>query len=131
MIRKSAFAVLFSLLVAMPASAHHSFAMFDFEKSVTLQGVIKKFDYSNPHTWIDMVVANPDGTTDVWGFEAGATNTMHRLGWTSTTLKPGDKVSMEFHPMKNGSKAGSLIKVTREDGQSFMIGAQGARPETP
>ncbi len=131
MTKKSLFALGLAFLCAVPANAHHSFAMFDFDKTVTLQGVIKKFDYSNPHTWIDMVVTDAAGNTDVWGFEAGATNTMHRQGWTAQTLKPGDKVTLEFHPMRNGTHAGSMVKVTREDGQTFTMGAQGARPDMP
>jgi hypothetical protein len=111
------------------ASAHHSFAMFDMDRTVTLQAVVKEVQWANPHVWIDLVVASPGGGTETWGIEAGATRTLLRQGWKRDSLKPGDKVTVELHPMRNGSKAGSLIKVTLPDGQVLTLGAQGARPQ--
>jgi hypothetical protein len=115
-----------ALLVMQPANAHHSFAMFDMKKTITLEGAIKAVHWANPHVWIDVEVKKADRTTDVWGIETGATNTLIRHGWKRDSLKPGDKVSVDVHPMRNGTTAGSLVEFRLEDGRVLHNQAQGA-----
>jgi hypothetical protein len=105
-------------IVAMagPALAHHSFAMFDNQKEVTLVGTIKEFQWTNPHSWIQIVVTDPSGAMVEWSVEGGNPGDLARRGWKRTALKPGDKATVKIHPMKNGTNGGSLMTVMLEDG---------------
>jgi Family of unknown function (DUF6152) len=115
--------------IAGPARAHHSFAMFDREKKVTLVGVVKDFQWTNPHSWIQVLVSDADGEATEWSIECGSPNMMARQGWKSSTLKLGDKVALIIYPMRDGSKAGSLMSITLVDGT--VLGPGGApAPET-
>jgi hypothetical protein len=104
------------LCVAIPAAAHHSYAMFDGAKQVSLAGTIREFRWTNPHSWIQIDVANEQGGTDTWNVECGSPNDMARHGWRSTTLKPGDRVTIVINPLRNGEKGGRFISVTLADG---------------
>jgi hypothetical protein len=99
--------------------AHHSFAMFDMDHEMTLSGTVKEFQFTNPHTWIFVHVPNADGGMDQWAIAGGSPNVIARFGWSSKTLKPGDKVTLVVNPIKNGSKAGAFIRVTMEDGRTL------------
>jgi hypothetical protein len=97
-------------LAAAPAFAHHSFAMFDNQKSVTLEGTVKEFQWTNPHSWVQLVVVDPKTGKDVeWSIEGGALNLLARQGWTRNSLKPGDKATIVIHPLKDGTTGGSLV----------------------
>src|SRR5215472_12535123 len=91
------------------ALAHHSYAAFDVTTQREISGTVKKFDWSNPHTWVWVDVPNDHGSTDTWGFEGMSPNFLARRGWTRTTLKAGDKVTVTFRPMKNGDKGGMWV----------------------
>jgi len=95
-----------------PAFAHHSFAMFDNQKDVTLEGTIKEFQWTNPHTWIQVMVKDAAGKEVEWSIEGGSPNSLSRNGWKRTSLKPGDKVVLVTHPLKDGSAGGSLVTVS-------------------
>jgi hypothetical protein len=114
-----------ALAAAVPAFAHHSFAMFDRSRRVILNGTVREFQWGNPHAWIQ-VNANPaDGKpAQEWGVELGSVNMLLRQGWRSATLKPGDKVAMVVNPMVNGSATAVLISVTLADGR--VLGPGGA-----
>ncbi len=105
------------LLVTEPALAHHSYAAFDREKTVTLTGVVREFQWNNPHAWIQIVVADEKGRQVEWGVECGSPNMMARTGWKSSTLKAGDKVVAIVNPLKDGRPNGSLVSVTLADGR--------------
>jgi len=109
----------FAVLAAAPAQAHHTFAMFDLTKTVTLSGTIKTLEWTNPHIWIQMVVPGPDGTAKEWSIEGGAPNALIRKGWKYGALKAGQKVTLTIHPLKTGQPGGSLLTVTLDDGRSF------------
>lgn len=102
------------LLMGGPALAHHSFALFDNDKIVPVTGTIKDFQWTNPHTWVQLLA--PDPTTGVaveWSIEGGSTTTMIREGgWTGKALKVGDKATIYLHPMKDGSPRGSLVNAS-------------------
>ena len=89
------------------AYAHHSFAMFDNTKDVVLEGTVKEFQWTNPHTWTQVMV---DGIE--WSIEGGSPNGLKRSGWTKTSMKPGDKIVMTIHPLKDGTPGGSFVKAT-------------------
>lgn len=106
-----------SVLAAGGAFAHHSTAMFNMRKNVTLTGTIKRFDWQNPHTWIVFEVPNESGGTEEYGIEGMSPNYLVRVGWTINTLKPGDKVELTIHPLKDGQKGGFDVSVKWPDGK--------------
>ena len=110
-------------LLAGPALAHHSFAMFDAAKTVKLAGTVKEFEWINPHTWIHLTVVDAAGKTQQWSFEGGSTGQLSQSGWTRETLKGGEKITLGFHPLKDGSFGGQLLDITFADGRSLCQGA--------
>ncbi|MBZ5576415.1 MAG: copper-binding protein [Acidobacteriia bacterium] len=104
------------------AVAHHSFAAFDITTQKDVTGTVKKFDWTNPHTWVWIDVANDHGGVDTWGFEGMSPNFLARRGWNRTTLKPGDKLTVTFRPMKNGDKGGMWVTGKRPDGEVLLMG---------
>jgi Family of unknown function (DUF6152) len=109
--------------VAGPARAHHSSAMFDREKQVTLAGEIQEYNWTNPHCSIVMSVADPGGGKAVmWSLEGGSPNEMVKLGWRRSTLKPGDKVTVVSHPLKDGRPGGTIMRAILADGTVLSSG---------
>jgi len=102
--------------------AHHSFAAFDVTTEKVITGTIKKFDYTNPHTWVWVDVPNDQGGMDTWGFEGMSPNYLGRRGWTRSTLKPGDTITVTFRPMKDGEKGGMWVSGKRPNGEVLMMG---------
>jgi hypothetical protein len=117
---------LLALALAAPAQAHHSFAMFDKNKTVTIKGTIKEIHWKNPHVWIDVA---PEKGGEAWEFETGNTNTLIRAGWKRADLKVGDKIIMVANPLRNGETAGSLVSLTLPSGKVLTNGAQGKKAE--
>jgi hypothetical protein len=109
------------LVASGTASAHHSFAMFDQNKLISLKGSVAEYYWINPHGHIILNVAAGQGvdpaTVGEWDIECASTNIMGLQGWTSTTLKPGDQVTISANPLKNGSKGASLFYATFPDGK--------------
>ena len=98
------------------AVAHHSYTTFDMAGTKVLSGTVKKFDWTNPHTWLWIDVTNEQGAVEIWGIEGMSPNFLARRGWSRTTLKAGDKISVTFHPLKNGERGGSFLSAKRPDG---------------
>ncbi len=107
--------------IAGSATAHHSAAMFDMSKTVTVQGTVKEFQYTNPHSWLQVLVVGPDGKTVEWGFETEGPSTLLRLGIKAKTFKPGDKVTIVAAPMRDGRPAGAWISATKADGMVYHL----------
>jgi hypothetical protein len=105
-----------ALCTALPLAAHHSTAMFDDQKTITLTGTIKEFQYTNPHSWLIVDVTNEDGTVTTWGFEAEGPTTLMRSGIRKSTLPVGAKVTITGNPMKDGRPAAAWFSATLEDG---------------
>ena len=105
------------LTIAAPALAHHSSAMFDQTKTVTLSGTVKEFLWTNPHTYIQLLVKNDKGGEDEWNLEMTAPLHLQRLGWTKSSLKPGEHVTVKIHPLRDGSKGGNVQEATGPDGK--------------
>ena len=114
------FALTAVAIPGIPVEAHHSGAMFDDKKEVTLTGVVKAFQYTNPHSWLLVDVKGPDGKVTTWGFEAEGPSTLTRAGIRPSDFKAGTKVTMTGHPMKDGRPAATWIKAVRGDGKEFV-----------
>ena len=115
-------------LGAAPAMAHHSFAMFDRSKQVSISGTIKDFQYTNPHSWLIVLVTGADGKTVEWGFESEGPSTLLQNGVKKSSLPVGEKVTVKAFPMRDGRPAGSLIAVTKADGSIISFGGKGPPP---
>ena len=107
------------------AWGHHSFAMFDLDKEVTLEGVVKDVQWTNPHVWLQILTPEGQGGVE-WNMEMGAPGMLTRTGWKSRTLKPGDKVTVVFNPLKSGAPSGRLVRVTLPNGR--VMGPSGPPP---
>jgi hypothetical protein len=120
-----------ALLVLSPlvVEAHHGGSMFEPQKEITVTGVVKEFQYTNPHSWLLVDVTNKDGSVTTWGFEAEGPGVMMRNGIHKGDLAPGTKVTVTAHPMKDGTPAGSWVKAVRGDGVVFDPRFRGT--ETP
>jgi hypothetical protein len=116
------------LLPASLVMAHHSFAMFDNNKEIIIKGTVTDFQWTNPHTWIELIVAGEHGQQTHWSIEAGSVAGLSREGWTRRTIKPGDNITLVAHPLRDGTPGGSLMGVTLPDGKH--LGAS-LEPKTP
>ncbi len=103
-------------MLAVPAFAHHSFAMFDADKSMTLEGTVKEFQWTNPHSWILMTVETPEGVEEEWAIELGGPGGLARQGWLPRTLTPGMQITATFHPLRDGRPGGQFQAVVLPDG---------------
>lgn len=105
------------LLLAGAADAHHSFAMFDASRTVTISGTLYAAEFTNPHGWIWIAVMNDKGQEEKWGLEGGSVADLRRLGYTKSTLKVGTKVKATLHPLKDGRSGGQLVSLDFGDGK--------------
>jgi hypothetical protein len=107
-----------AVAIAAPAFAHHSFAMFDAEKIITTKGTVKEFEWTNPHSWLRVMVADKaTGKELQWAFEMSSPATMKGLGMTPDTVKPGDVVTVSYHPLKDGSRGGQFMQALLPNGE--------------
>ncbi len=123
------------LAAAGPAAAHHSFAMFDSNKVITIEGAVKTFEWSNPHAEV-VVMGGPAGTAPkLWSLELTSPSNLLRMGWSKRALKPGDRVTVELNPLRSGEAGGALRKATLADGQVFstrlLAGGRADPPKEP
>ena len=117
-------AMMLSGLVAPSAGgavAHHGFAVFDTSGQKQITGTVRQFDWTNPHTWVWLDVTTDKGGVDTYGFEGMSPNYLQRRGWTRTTLKPGDKITVTFFPLKDGGKGGSFLIGKRPNGEELRM----------
>jgi len=117
---KIVFAAVTLMCVAAPAAAHHSFAMFDAEKTVILKGTVKEFEWQNPHVWLEMMVVDPaTGKAAKYSLEMGSVARSTYDGWKKDTVRPGDPITATMHPLKDGSRGGMYLSVELPSGQKF------------
>jgi len=114
----AAFAAL-AAIIALPAAAHHSAAMFDAEVELELTGTVTKFDYVNPHSWLYVNIENDDGSMTEWGFELDAPPRLRRLGVSPNFWQEGDRIALKTHPLKDGRPAGALVGAMSVGGKTF------------
>jgi Family of unknown function (DUF6152) len=103
--------------------AHHSFAMFDQENPIELEGLVQEFKFTSPHTFIFLTVNQEDGTTQVWSLEGAAPSALVRDGWSSKTLKPGDELKLTVEPLRSGAPGGAwtVSKTKFKDGRPIVV----------
>ena len=108
-----------------PLDVHHSFAMFDTAKRVTMAGTVTAFEWTNPHVWMHLDVKKPDGTVEAWAFEAGTPNVLFRRGFTRESLLPGTQLKVDGYQSKDGTKRANGRDVTFADGRKLFLGSTG------
>jgi hypothetical protein len=118
--------VIAMLLVATSALAHHSNSAFDGDKVVVLTGTVMEWKWTNPHVWIILSVDDGNGSKVEWAIEGRTPGQLVRAGWSKTTLKAGDTITVDFSPAKDGSRTGLLTRVRRPDGT--VVGQQAPPP---
>jgi len=104
------------VLYPFPAASHHSNVAYEVTKVVTITGIVKSFEWSNPHTWLTVVVDDGKGGKVEWECEGRAPGILTRAGWTRTILKAGETVTVDMSPAKDGSKTSIIARVTKADG---------------
>ena len=108
-----------ALVLPLDLHAHHSPAMFDFSKELTLTGTVRLFQWTNPHSYIQLVVKPGEGPEQEWSLEMGANAYLYNLGWRPSTVKAGDTLTVVVVPLRNGGQAGLLVRATTADGKSL------------
>jgi hypothetical protein len=122
-LRVAGFVAISVAVFAASSYAHHSFAMFDHDKMITISGTLKEFEWTNPHCWLHVNAVDPaTGRTVEWAFEMGSIGQIAADGWKVDSVKPGDMISVEAHPMKDGSRGGQYQAAKLGDGRSFKQG---------
>ena len=117
-LRQSLLAALALAALAVPAAAHHSYAMFDMNKTVVLDASVTRFKWQNPHAFIEADVA-VNGGTEHWAVEMTSPNNLAQEGWKRSSLKPGDRVRIWVHPLRSGARGGSYAGVRLADGSTL------------
>ena len=111
-------ALLGAAVVAMPAAAHHSFAMFDQKQIVTLQGKVHEFQWTNPHAFLEI----DDNKGTRWSLELNSPNNLKRQGWSRSAVKPGDAVTVRMNPLRDGQHGGLFLDLKFADGKVLDSG---------
>ena len=118
---KGALAVLLAVGAATPLAAHHSFAMFDQKKLMTLEGTVTEFQWTNPHAFIEIDVPQ-GGKVQHWSIELNSPNNLKRQGWKRGSLKSGDRISIRIAPLRNGHPGGLFLDLRKADGSVLDSG---------
>ena len=116
--RMAKFALLAAVLAPLPSAAHHSYSMFDMNKTVAMQATMVRFPWQNPHAFIELDAAARGGT-ERWAIEMNSPNNLAQEGWKRTSLKPGDRVTIWVHPLRNGARGGSYVGVRLPNGSTL------------
>ena len=116
---RSALVCLMLLSAVSAASAHHSPAMFDMSQRVPLKGTVREFQWTNPHSYIQLLVRDDAGNDTEWNLEMAAPNYLYNNGWRPGTLKNGDNVVVTIAPLKSGAQGGLVVEVTMADGRKL------------
>ena len=106
-------------IVSVPALAHHSAAMFEEKKTITVEGVVKEFQFTNPHSWLLVDVTDKSGKVTTWGFEAEGPSTLQRAGIRPSEFPVGTKLTITGRPMKDGRPAAIWESAVRADGKKY------------
>lgn len=120
LLHKLALGAMLAAPLAIPAAAHHSYAMFDSQRTVVLNATVTQFRWQNPHAFIRVSV--PVGNaTEEWAIEMNSPNNLTQEGWTRTTLRQGDRVQLYVHPLRSGARGGSYVGVRKADGTTLGV----------
>ena len=117
---------------AVPAVAHHSYAMFDQTKRLTLTGTVRAVEWANPHVWVWVDVDDGKGGVTPWGFETNAPSELVRFfGWTKNSLTVGDKVTVDYAPLRSGRNGGALRTLTLRRRRTLKTPRSNPPPGSP
>lgn len=105
------------MMVGRNAVAHHSVSAYDLTKNVTIEGTIKQFEWTNPHSWLEIATSEADGNPKVWVIEAGTPNVNVRMGWKKSDIHIGDRVTAVIHPKRDGAPGGTFVSLTLPSGR--------------
>jgi hypothetical protein len=105
------------IAAAPPLLAHHSFAMFDTAKRLTMSGMVTAFEWTNPHVYIEIDVPDEKGTVKHWSVELGSPSILMQAGWKFSDVKVGDKITVVLSPLRSGEPGGLLAQATVRDGR--------------
>jgi hypothetical protein len=119
-----------ALLVPGSALAHHSYAMFEVNKTITLTGTVKSWQWTNPHTWLVMVAQDARHKDVEWQVEGSSPTILHKYGATRDLIKAGDRITVVIHPLKSGANGGQLQSITNADGKTIDL-ADAPQSEAP
>ena len=115
------------LAAAATVTAHHSFAAFDINDQKSVTGTVKRVDWTNPHIWIWLDVPSGQGAVETFGFEGMSPNYLERRNWTRTSLKPGDTITIDYRPLRDGKNGGMFMNGKLASGKVLTM--QGAAPD--
>jgi hypothetical protein len=114
-------ATIAAVAIAAPAFAHHSFAMFDAEKTLTMKGTVKEFEWTNPHSWLRVTVMDEKtGKPLLWALEMSSPARLTTMGMHANSVRVGDEVSVTFHPMRDGTRGGQFIQAMLPGGKAVV-----------
>ncbi len=119
MLRKLSLAGLMLVGPGGLAIAHHSYAMFDRTRELTVTGTVKELQLTNPHSWLQLLVQDASGNAVEYGFESGSPVVLRNAGWTKNSVHAGDKVTVTYQPLRDGSTGGQLISVLLPNGSKL------------
>ncbi|GAC1695284.1 MAG: hypothetical protein PVS2B3_05880 [Steroidobacteraceae bacterium] len=120
-----------ALTAAPPATAHHSFAMFDFDNTISCTATVKEFRWTNPHvTLLVEAAAKPGDPPQIWSLELTSPGNLTRIGWTHSSFKPGDRIELQFNPLRDGRHGGAFKQAKLASGQVLTSSVRNAN-ETP
>jgi hypothetical protein len=112
----------FFIATLSAAGAHHSFSAFNMNEEKTVTGTVKQVEWTNPHIWIWIDVADEKGALNTYGFEGMSPNFLERRNWTRTTLKAGDKITVSYRPLRDGKNGGMFMNGKMEGGKVLTMG---------
>ena len=115
-----------TICAVAPASAHHSYAMFDASNLVTFDATVKEFQWTNPHSWLQVMILDDKGVAQEWSLEMGPLVALHRWGWKPHSVNPGDKVKVSLNPLRDGTRGGRLMSIVLPGGET--LSGQGPPP---
>lgn len=101
-----------AVIAAAPVAAHHSFAMFDQRKIMTLEGKVVEFQWTNPHAFIELEAQNGQH----WSIELNSPNNLRRQGWSRTSLRSGEEITLRMSPLRNGEHGGLFLDLRKSNG---------------
>jgi len=117
--KRRTLACLIGLMLPLAATAHHAIAMYDTASPMKLSGTVKTFDWGNPHSWLTVTAKNKSGADTDWLLECNSVALLERFGWTKTSLKPGDQITVIMAPHIDGIERGETIQVITADGKAL------------
>jgi len=123
LIKTSALAAIGLVALTIPTAAHHSHAMYDPNVRMTVEATVKEYIWANPHVWVYVEIPDENGRAVEWILESGAPASLARTGWTPESMKAGDKVTVTFGPLKDGTSGGLLGAVVLADGSTVTTAA--------